>query len=155
MSEKKGFLKEFRDFAMRGNVIDMAIGVVLGTAFGKITATLVGSILMPLIGYCFGGLDFSGLDLVLRPAVVENGVETAALVIGFGAFITTIVDFLLIALSVFVMIKLVNGARVRAEARFKKSAEVADSAPTPPEPTREELLLTEIRDLLKENKHGG
>ena len=136
----KKFLSEFKEFALRGNVLDMAIGVVIGGAFGKITTSLVNDVIMPLVGMLIGGIDLSQLDIVLKPAVMNGDeVVTAAVTLGIGTFLTTIIDFILVALVIFIMIKAIN--------RFQK-----EEAPAPEEPkgpTSEELL-TEIRDLLKE-----
>ena len=152
MKKSKGFLGEFKAFAARGNVLDMAVGVVIATAFGKITSSLVGDIFMPLFGYLFGDMDFSKFNLVLRPEVLsEDGftIVSEAVTIGLGAFLSTVVDFLLIAFAIFVFVKVINKSKAKAEAlRKKEEAEAAAEAAA--EPTREELLLTEIRDLLKE-----
>jgi len=148
--KKKGFIAEFRDFATRGNVLDMAVGVIIATAFGKITSTLVNNVFMPVFGYLFGGMDFTQLNIILKPAVMENGTEVAAaVVVGIGTLIAAMVDFLLIALSIFLFVKLINTAKEKAEARHKKEV-AAQEAAAPPDPSTEELLLTEIRDLLKD-----
>ena len=142
----KKFFEEFKAFAMRGNVIDMAVGVVIGGAFGKITTSLVGDIIMPLIGCLIGGVDLSTLNITLQPAVMEGEtVVKEAVVLGLGTFLTTIIDFLLIAFVVFLVVKAMNTAK----AKLEKPAEL-EPEPEEPEPTKEELLLTEIRDLLKE-----
>ena len=136
----KKFLSEFKEFALRGNVLDMAIGVVIGGAFGKITTSLVNDVIMPLVGMLIGGIDLSQLDIVLKPAVMNGDeVVTAAVTLGIGTFLTTIIDFILVALVIFLMIKAIN--------RFHKKKEEAPEEPKGP--TSEELL-TEIRDLLKE-----
>lgn len=138
----KKFLSEFKEFALRGNVLDMAIGVVIGGAFGKITTSLVNDVIMPLVGMLIGGIDLSQLDIVLKPAVMNgNEVATAAVTLGIGTFLTTIIDFILVALVIFIMIKAIN--------RFHKKKEEAPVPEEPKGPTSEELL-TEIRDLLKE-----
>ena len=146
----KKFAEEFKTFIMRGNVLDMAIGVIVATAFGKITTALINNILMPFIAFLFGTRDMTALNIVVREAVVNaEGVETsAAIVIGFGTLLATIIDFLLIALVVFMIVKAMNKARAKAEAR--KAAEAAPAAP--PAPSNEEVLLTEIRDLLKQKQ---
>ena len=151
--EKKGFLAEFREFISRGNVVDMAVGVIIATAFGKITTSLVGDVVMPAIGYAFGGVDLAQLNIVLQPAVLdETGAEvTAAVTIGIGSFLVTIIDFLLIALVVFLVIRGLNAAKTRLET-LRKHEEAAAEEETPPEPSAEELLLTEIRDLLREQQ---
>jgi len=134
----KKFLKEFKEFAMRGNVIDMAIGVVIGGAFGKITTSLVNDIIMPFISLLIGGVDFTQWKWVLKAAVGES----AEIAVNFGSLIAVILDFLIIALVLFSVIKAMN--------RLKKKEEAAPAEPpAPPEPSAEEKLLTEIRDLLK------
>lgn len=140
----KKIAKEFREFIMRGNVLDMAIGVIIATAFGKITTSLVNDVFMPFIGWLIGDIDLSALNIVLREAVMDGEtVVTPGVVIGIGTFISTVIDFILIALIVFSIVKTVN--------RFnRKKEEEPAPPPSEPEPTKEELLLTEIRDLLKE-----
>ena len=130
------FIKEFREFAVRGNVVDMAVGIVIGAAFGKIVTSMVSDIFMPPIGWLIGGVDFSDLAIQL-PAVVE-GKEVVT--IAYGKFIQTILDFAIVAFVIFLVIKGIN--------RLKRKEE---AAPAPaPVPTKEEILLTEIRDLLKQ-----
>jgi large conductance mechanosensitive channel len=137
----KGFFTEFKEFAMRGNVVDLAVGVVIGGAFGKITSSVVNDIIMPLISMITGGIDFSQWKIVLKEAVVENGEEVAAAVsVNYGTLISTILDFIIIAFAVFCMIKALNSFHRKKE----------EAPPAPPEPSAEEKLLTEIRDLLKE-----
>lgn len=141
------FFKEFKDFINKGNVVDMAVGVVIATAFGNITKSLVADIIMPLVGMLTGGISVSDLKYVLTPAVLdESGVEIAAEnAIRYGLFIQFIIDFLIIALAVFVFVKVLNSAK-----NLRKKEEVVEEAPAPePEPTKEEVLLTEIRDILK------
>lgn len=147
-NEKKGFIAEFKEFIMRGNVIDMAVGVIIASAFGKITTSLVNDVAMPAIGMLIGGIDLSKLNIVLKEAVLdEAGAEiSAAVTLGIGAFLTTIIDFLLVALVVFCVIKALN----KVQSLKKKEEPVVEEVPAEPEPTREELLLTEIRDLLKQ-----
>ena len=143
----KGFMGEFKAFIARGNVLDMAVGVIIGGAFGKISTSLVNDILMPLISMLTGGVDFSDWKWVLKSAVVENGQElSAAVTVNYGAFLSTILDFLIIAFAVFLMIKTINGFH----GKLKKQEETPAKEPAPPEPSNEEKLLTEIRDLLKE-----
>jgi large conductance mechanosensitive channel len=132
-------VKEFRDFAMRGNVVDMAVGIIIGAAFGKIVTSIVNDIIMPPIGMLVGGVDFKDLKYVMQEASVADGVEVAAVSINYGNFIQTTFDFIIIAFAIFMVIKGMN--------RMKKK-EVEAPAP-PPAPTTEEKLLTEIRDLLK------
>ena len=135
----KKFLNEFKEFAMRGNVLDMAIGVVLGSAFGKITTSLVNDVFMPLIGLIIGGIDLGKLDIVLKAATDTS----EAVTLGLGTFLTTIIDFILVAFVIFLMVKAINA--------FHKKKEEAPAPEEPAGPTTEELL-TEIRDLLKEQK---
>lgn len=147
----RGFLGEFKAFISRGNVIDMAVGVIIATAFGKITTSLVNDVVMPAIQYFIGSADATALDIVLQPAVVdESGTVIAeGITIGIGTFLGTIIDFLLVALVVFLVIKAMNAAKDKAEALAHKKKEEAAQA-EPPAPSKEELLLTEIRDLLRE-----
>ncbi len=149
----KKIAKEFRDFITRGNVLDMAVGVIIGGAFGKITTSLVNDVFMPFIGWIFGDIDLSQLNIILSPAVTENGeVVKEAVTLGIGTFIATIIDFLLVALCIFLVVKAFNKARALSEKRKKEAEAEAEAAPAEPEPTKEELLLAEIRDLLKEKK---
>ncbi|AGI31409.1 TPA: large-conductance mechanosensitive channel protein MscL [Mannheimia haemolytica] len=127
-------LKEFREFAVKGNVVDMAVGVIIGGAFGKIVSSLVSDVVMPPIGWLIGGVDFKDLAIEIAPA--KEGAE--AVMLKYGAFIQNVFDFLIIALAVFGMVKVINSL---------KKAPVVEEAPA--EPTAEEKLLTEIRDLLK------
>jgi large conductance mechanosensitive channel len=130
-----GFFKEFKEFAMQGNVMDMAVGLIIGAAFGKIVSSFVTDILMPPIGVAMGGVDFKDLAYVLQPA--KDGAEAVA--IRYGAFIQTILDFLIVALAIFVAIKIMNNLQ-----------KAKDEEPKEPEaPTRQEMLLTEIADLLR------
>ena len=139
------FLQEFRDFAVKGNMIDMAVGIIIGGAFGKIVTSLVSDIIMPPIGLLVGGVNFTDWNV---EAVMENGeVITPALTLNYGNFIQVLFDFLIIALSIFFVIRGINKMK---EMTSKKKAEEEAAAPAPePEPTKEEILLTEIRDLLK------
>ena len=144
----KGFMGEFKAFIARGNVLDMAVGVIIGGAFGKITTSLVNDVIMPLISVLTGGVDFSNWKIVLKAAVAgADGVIDASteIAIRYGAFLATILDFLIIAFAVFLMIKTINGFHDKL-----KKQEAPAEKPTPPEPSNEEKLLTEIRDLLKE-----
>jgi large conductance mechanosensitive channel len=134
-----GILKEFRAFAMRGNVIDMAVGVVIGASFGKIVSSLVDNVIMPPIGLIIGGVDFSQLKLTLKAAAGD----AKAVTLNYGAFIQTIVDFTIIAFAIFMVIKLMNSAKERLE---KKEAQTPAE---PAKPSEEVQLLSEIRDLLK------
>jgi large conductance mechanosensitive channel len=142
------FLQEFRDFAVKGNMIDMAVGIIIGGAFGKIVTSLVSDIIMPPIGLLVGGVNFTDWNVVLKEAVMENGeVITPALTLNYGNFIQVLFDFLIIALSIFFVIRGINKMK---DLTSKKKAEEEAAAPAPePEPTKEEVLLTEIRDLLK------
>ena len=128
------FIKEFREFAMRGNVVDMAVGVIIGGAFGKIVSSLVGDVAMPVLGILTGGVDFKDLKIPLAEAVGE----TPAVTLNYGAFIQNVFDFIIIAFAIFMMVKALN--------KLKKEQPKEEAAP---EPSAEEKLLTEIRDLLK------
>ena len=121
-------VKEFREFAMKGNVVDLAVGVIIGAAFGKIVASLVGDVVMPLVGTLIGGVDFSGLAIQVGSASIK-----------YGKFLQTCVDFLIIAWAIFIVVKLINRLR----------REDANPEPAPAAPPRQEVLLEEIRDLLK------
>lgn len=131
-----GFMKEFKTFAMKGNVIDMAVGIIIGAAFGKIVSSFVGNVVMPPLGLLIGGVDFSNLEVVLK----EASGEIPAVTIGYGLFIQTIVDFLIIAFAIFLSVKTINTL---------KKKEAAAPPPAPPAPSKEEILLGEIRDILK------
>ena len=150
----KKFFSEFKTFISRGNVVDMAVGVIVGGAFGKISTSLVNDVIMPAVSMLMGGVDFTAWKIVLKEAVMEMGadgllVETAPEVaIKYGSLIAVIVDFLIIAFSVFCMVKLINTMKEKADALKKKEEEEA-APPADPEPSAEEKLLTEIRDLLK------
>ena len=140
----KKLIEEFKKFIMRGNVLDMAIGVVIATAFGKITSSLVNDLLMPFISWICGSRDMSALNIVLRPAEVVNGeMVNEAIIFGLGSFVGTVIDFLLIALVVFLILKAFNKA---SELSHRKSEEEAQAQP--PKPTTEELL-TEILEEIK------
>lgn len=128
-------INEFKAFAVRGNVVDMAVGIVIGAAFGKIVSSFVDGVIMPPLGLLIGGVDFSDLAIVLKDAVGE----APAVVLRYGAFIQTVVDFVIIAFAIFMGIKVIN--------RLKREEEAAPAAP--PAPTKDQELLTEIRDLLK------
>ena len=144
----KKMLNEFKTFVMRGNVLDMAVGVIVAGAFGKITTSLVNDIFMPFISFLFGSRDMTALNLVVRPEIVNDAGEVIqkAITIGFGTFVATIIDFLLIALVVFLVVKFINTAKAKME---KKEEEAPAEPAAPPAPSAEEVLLTEIRDLLK------
>lgn len=135
-----GMAKEFKEFALRGNVVDLAVGVVIGAAFGKIVSSLVNDIVMPALGYFIGGVDFGDLAYELKAATVTAaGEEIPAVLVKYGAFIQTVVDFVIIALAIFVAVKVMNSLK-RKEA----------ASPEPPAaPSEEVKLLTEIRDSLK------
>lgn len=146
----KKFFSEFKEFAMRGNVVDMAVGVIIGAAFGKIVSSLVNDIIMPLIGVVTGGMNFTDYKLVVQKAVMDGQeIIKPEVTMNWGAWVQTVVDFLIVAFCIFVMIKFINNLRKKAERQ--KEAE-AEPAPADPEPTKEEQLLTEIRDLLKEQQ---
>ncbi|WP_414165816.1 large-conductance mechanosensitive channel protein MscL [Superficieibacter sp. BNK-5] len=133
------FFKEFREFAMRGNVVDLAVGVIIGAAFGKIVSSLVADIIMPPLGLLIGGVDFKQFALTLRPAVGE----TPAVVMHYGIFIQNIFDFVIVAFAIFLAINVINKLHRRKKEEPK----------APPAPSKEEVLLTEIRDLLKEQNN--
>ena len=135
------FMQEFKEFAVKGNAVDMAVGVIIGGAFGKIVTSIVNDIIMPTIGYIIGGVNFSDLKYEL-PKVVVQGVELAPATINYGTFIQTILDFIIVAFCVFMMVKGIN------RLSRKKAEEPAAPAPEPA-PSAEEKLLEEIRDLLK------
>ena len=150
--KKKSFMGEFKTFIARGNVMDMAVGVIIGGAFGKISTSLVNDVIMPLISVLTGGVDFSNWKIVLKAAVagVDGEIDPATEVaIKYGSFLATILDFLIIAFAVFLMIKTINGFHDKLK---KQEEEAPAEPPAPPEPSAEEKLLTEIRDLLKEQK---
>jgi large conductance mechanosensitive channel len=131
------FVKEFKAFAIKGNVVDLAVGVIIGTAFGKIVSSLVGDVVMPPIGYLIGGVNFSDLAFTL-PAIMEG---QAPVLVAYGKFLQTVIDFTIIAFVIFMVIRVIN--------RLKRKEELAPVAPVP---SNEELLLREIRDLLKEQR---
>ncbi|MFV0290308.1 MAG: large-conductance mechanosensitive channel protein MscL [Mangrovibacterium sp.] len=138
-------IKEFKDFILRGNVVDLAIAVVIGGAFGKIVTSLVNDIIMPPIGVLMGGVNFTELKLILKEASVDAaGTAIPAVTINYGVFTQTVMDFLIIAMVIFLVIKTINS--------MKKKQEAAPA--TPPAPSKEEVLLTEIRDLLKASKNN-
>jgi large conductance mechanosensitive channel len=128
-------MREFKEFAIKGNAVDMAVGIIIGAAFGKIVSSVVGDVVMPPIGMLLGGMDFSALALTLSPATAD----TPAVVIGYGKFIQTLVDFIIVAFAIFMLVKGINA--------LKRKQEAAPAAP--PAPSAEQALLTEIRDLLK------
>lgn len=146
MLKENGFMAEFKQFIARGNVLDMAVGVIIGGAFGKISTSLVNDVIMPAVSMLTGGVDFTGWKWVLKEAVVENGEEIAAAVsINYGSFLSTILDFLIIAFAVFCLIKGLNRLH-------RKKEEAPAEPPAPPAPSPEETLLAEIRDLLKDQR---
>ena len=142
-----GFVKEFKEFAMKGNVMDMAVGVIIGGAFGKIVTSLVNDVLMPVISLATGGVDFTNLFVKLSGEgsfeTLAEAKEAGVSVMAYGQFIQNIVDFLIVAFCTFLMIKGMNKLN-------KKKEEAPAPAPEPPAPSKEEVLLTEIRDLLKQ-----
>lgn len=131
-----GMMQEFKTFAMRGNVVDMAVGIIIGGAFGKIVSSFVADVIMPPIGILIGGVDFSNLAVVIKEAVGD----VAAVTINYGAFIQTVIDFMIIAFAIFMAIKAMNS--------LKKEKE--ETPEEPPAPSKEETLLTEIRDILQQ-----
>lgn len=135
-------VKEFKEFAMRGNVVDMAVGIIIGGAFGKIVTSIVNDIVMPPIGLLVGGVKFNDLKLVMKPAVMDTTgqITKEAVTLNYGNFLQTTVDFIILAFAIFMMIKAMNQLSKKEENK---------PVPPPPTPPKEELLLTEIRDLLK------
>lgn len=132
-------LKEFKTFAVKGNVVDMAVGIIIGAAFGKIVSSFVGDIIMPPLGVLIGGVDFTDLAVTLKAA---EG-DLPAVILAYGKFIQSIIDFVIVAFAIFMGIKVIN--------RLKREDEAAEEAPAaPPAPSNEEILLSEIRDLLKQ-----
>ncbi|MBE0646900.1 MAG: large-conductance mechanosensitive channel protein MscL [Bacteroidales bacterium] len=137
-------IKEFKTFAMHGNVVDMAVGIIIGVAFGKIIASLVADVIMPPIGLLVGGIDFTSIIITLKDPILDPAsgeVVAEAVVMKIGTFIQTLVDFIIIAFAIFMMIKGIN--------KLDKKKEEPEAPAAPPAPTKEEELLTEIRDLLK------
>jgi large conductance mechanosensitive channel len=132
------FVKEFREFAIKGNVIDMAVGIVIGAAFGKIVTSLVGDVVTPPLGYVIGGVDFSGLAVSLPPLIEGH----AAVTVRYGAFLQATFDFIIVAFAIFMAVKAIN--------RMRRKEEQAPTAPPPP--TKDQVLLQEIRDLLKQGR---
>ena len=140
--------KEFKEFAFKGNVLDMAVGVIMGGAFGKIVSSIVDDLIMPLLGYFMAGMDFKSLKFVMSEATIEGGqVVKPEAAIMYGNFIQNVVDFLIVALSIFAFIKLINKSREK----LVKQKEAEPATDEPAKPTQEELLV-EIRDLLKEKQ---
>ena len=140
-----GLLKEFKEFAVKGNVIDLAVGVIIGGAFGKIVSSFVNDVVMPPLGLVVGGVDFKDLAITLKEATVsEAGEEIAAVTLNYGMFIQNVVDFTIIAFVIFLAIKGINNMN-------RKKEEAPAPPPPPPAPTASEKLLEEIRDLLKKN----
>ena len=138
-------LQEFKQFAMRGNVVDMAVGIIIGGAFGKIVTSVVSDIIMPPIGLLVGGVNFTELKVVLKEAVMENGAEVApAVTLNYGNFLQVVFDFIIVAFAIFLMVKGMNALN------RKKAKDEAPAAP--PAPPADIQLLTEIRDLLKKDK---
>lgn len=136
-------IKEFKDFAMRGNVIDLAVGVIIGGAFGKVVSSVVNDIIMPPIGLAIGGVDFKDLKLVIKDAGVDDaGAAVAEVAIAYGSFIQTVFDFTIVAFCIFLLIKGINSLQKK-----KEEAPAAPAAPAPP--TKDQELLMEIRDALR------
>lgn len=131
-----GMMKEFKEFAVKGNVVDMAVGIIIGAAFGKIVSSFVGDVIMPPIGVLVGGVDFSSLSFIIKEAVDKQ----PAVLISYGKFLQTIIDFVIIAFAIFMVVRAINS--------LKKQ----EAAAPPPPPSTQEVLLTEIRDLLKDKK---
>ena len=129
-----GMLSEFKDFAIKGNVVDMAVGIIVGAAFGKIVSSFVDGVIMPPIGVALGGVNFSDLAVTIQ----EAAGEVPAVMIKYGAFVQTIIDFIIVAFAIFIAVKVMNNMKKKEEAAAEE-----------PAPSKEEVLLTEIRDLLK------
>ncbi|WP_256013060.1 large-conductance mechanosensitive channel protein MscL [Desertivirga xinjiangensis] len=136
-----GIIKEFKEFAIKGNLVDIAIGLIIGAAFGKVVTSFVEDIIMPPIGLLIGGTDFSNLKITLKEATIVNSKQVAAVTLNYGNFIQIIIDFLIVAISVFVVIKLMN--------TLKKKEQEQAVTPAPDVLTKDQILLTEIRDSLK------
>lgn len=143
---KSTFLQDFKSFAMKGNVVDMAVGVIIGGAFGKIVSSMVADLIMPPLGLLVGGVNFTDLKWVMKPAETVGGKEVAAVALNYGQFLQATFDFLIIAFSIFMFIRLLT------KLTTKKQEDAPTSPPPPPAPTKEEILLTEIRDLLRDQK---
>jgi large conductance mechanosensitive channel len=137
-----GLWKEFKEFAMRGSVIDLAIGVIIGSAFGKIVSSLVADVIMPPLGLLISGINFTDLKLVLKPSEVVNGIQAPAVTMNYGNFLQVTFDFLIVAFVIFLLIKGINN--------LMRKKEEKPIPPAEPQPSKEEILLTEIRDILKE-----
>jgi len=135
-------IQEFKEFAMKGNVVDLAVGVIIGGAFGKIVTSFVNDILMPPLGFILGGINFSDLKIILK----KQAGETPAITFNYGNFLQTTVDFLIIALAIFMFVKMINKFRKKADSN---SSPQEESKPEIKKASNEEILLTEIRDLLK------
>ncbi|ADV43455.1 large-conductance mechanosensitive channel protein MscL [Bacteroides helcogenes] len=142
---KTSFLQDFKSFAMKGNVIDMAVGVIIGGAFGKIVSSIVADVIMPPIGLLVGGVNFTDLKWVMKPAEIIDGEEVAAVTLNYGNFMQATFDFLIIAFSIFLFIRLLTKLT-------EKKKDEKQATPVSPAPSKEEVLLTEIRDILKEKK---
>lgn len=142
---KSTFLQDFKSFAMKGNVIDMAVGIIIGGAFGKIVSSMVSDLIMPVVGIIVGGVNFTELKWVLRAAHTSlDGKEIAAVTLNYGNFIQATIDFLIIAFSIFLFIRLI--------ANLSRKKQEATPPPAPPAPSAEEVLLTQIRDILKDQQ---
>ena len=135
------FVNEFKQFAMKGNAVDMAVGVIIGGAFGKIVSSIVDDIIMPPIGWLIGGVNFSDLKVTLPAEKIVGGIEMQAATINYGHFIQTLIDFIIIAFCVFLLVKGISSLSKKKE-----------ETPEPPKPSAEEKLLVEIRDVLKDEK---
>ena len=146
--KKKGFFGEFREFISRGNVLDMAVGVIIASAFGKISTSLVNDVFMPFIGWLFGGIDLSQLNITLREAVMDGeAVVTEAVVIGIGTFISAIIDFIVIAFVVFLIVKAFNKAHDLTTKKTEEAEEEEEAEPEEPKPTTEELLAQILEEM--------
>ena len=146
----KKFIEEFKEFINKGNVLGLAVGVIIGGAFSNITSSLTNDVIMPIVSIFMGGIDFSSMGILL-PTLFPVAEDAEPNMLNYGNFISAVINFFIMALVVFFIVKAVNGAMAKAEkAMHKQEAEKVEEEPAPPEPTAEEKLLTEIRDLLKE-----
>lgn len=152
MANTKKFLKEFKEFAVKGNVVDLAVAVVIGAAFGKIVSSFVADIIMPPLGILMGGLNFSDIKIVLKKAVVAaNGVTAPAVSINIGIFLQNVIDFLIVATAIFFMVKLISRLKTQLKPLLVEEEKKEDEVKPL---TKDQELLVEIRDLLKKNSTG-
>ena len=153
--KKKGVIAEFKEFISKGNVVDMAVGVIIGSAFTAIVNSLVADIFTPLIGIIIGGIDFASLSIKIPDTEIDGKVIAQGAELTYGNFIQSIITFLLTAVCVFIFVKVINAIRNNALLKKKEEEEKPAPEPEPPKPSNEEMLLTEIRDLLKSQYGDG